>query len=300
MREYEGAVLFLDILGIGELTSGESITITSTDYRAIRAHKKNKVSNQIYCALLLSMFRRNLRRIRQPKLHIAQLSDCAFIWSKCPNLVLLAARIIMKKNLASGLLCRAGLSYGQIVEPTTTDKQMGRFVCGDAVTRAAHLERSGKGARIFVDTELPGLSDLDYPPDMFSALRNASDYKRIDEFKWFTYHIDRSEGPSSSGAVAAINDIMRLIALLWHSPRYRWNASVMAGRLQLGSTIERLCEEVAELDKIYSLKLGSEFYWESEFSTVLSDHSRSDRSVEGFVKANHIRKLTSSTRQPTK
>ena len=291
MREYEGAVLFVDLLGVGELTSGESITITSADYSAIRAPKRNRVSNQTYCALLLSIFRRNLRSVRQRRLKIAQLSDCAFIWSKDPNLVLTAARRLMWRNLKSGLLCRAGLSYGQIVEPVKVDKQIGQFVCGDAVTRSANLERQGKGARIFVDTELPGLVGLDYPVDAFSDLRNASDYRKIDEFKWFTYQVAPSDFPSPTGAVAAINDIIGLIALLWHSPRYRWNASVIAGRLQMGSTIERLSEEIAELAQVHSLNLVGDFHWRSESFVIAANLSRSDKAVKGFVKANRIRKL---------
>ena len=38
----------------------------------------------------------------------------------------------------------------------------------------------------------------------------------------------------------------------------------MAGKIQIGSTIERISEEILYLDKTYSLKLGKRYYWASE------------------------------------
>ena len=289
MKEYEGAVLFVDILGTGELTSGESIEITQADYCAIGQTSQASHSNQTFCAVLLSLFRRHLKSIRQPGLRMAQLSDCAFIWSKNPNLVLTAASRLMWKSVTSGLLCRGGLSFGEIVEPNKTDRQIGHFVCGDAVTRAVQLERHGKGARIFADTRVPGLVGLDFCPDAFSALRNASDYGIIDEFKWFTYHVDAAEGPDTEKAAAAINKMIRLIAMLWHSPRFRWNASVTAGKIQIGSTIERISEEILYLDKIYSLKLGKRYYWASEIFLEAPNNLRNRKAVEALVKNDSVR-----------
>ena len=173
MKEYEGAVLFVDILGIGELTSGDSIKITQADFEAICVSTNHSISNQTYCAFLLSSFRRTLAGLNTKGISVSQLSDCAFLWSEQPNLILSSARKLMWKNLRAGVLCRAGLSYGQIVQPDATNRKIGHFVCGDAVTRAAHLETRGKGARIFVDTKLPVLSGLQYTPSEFSALKNA-------------------------------------------------------------------------------------------------------------------------------
>ena len=60
----------------------------------------------------------------------------------------------------------------------------------------------------------------------------------------------------------------------------------------MGSTIERLSEEIAELVQIHSLNLVGDFYWRSESFVIAANLSRSDKAVMGFVKANRIRKLT--------
>ena len=283
MKEYEGAVLFVDILGIGELTSGDSIKITQADFEAICVSTNHSISNQTYCAFLLSSFRRTLAGLNTKGISVSQLSDCAFLWSEQPNLILSSARKLMWKNLRAGVLCRAGLSYGQIVQPDATNRKIGHFVCGDAVTRAAHLETRGKGARIFVDTKLPVLSGLQYTPSEFSALKNASDYQEIDEYRWFSYHPRSSGAHAKRGAKNAVNNILNIIGLLRHSPLYRWNASTPSGRLQVGCTIERLSVEIQHLDNKYSLDLGPDYYWENEYSDGLPDHPRSAAAFESFI-----------------
>ena len=145
MQEYEGAVLYVDILGIAELTSGNSIETLASDFEAINARSDLSISNQTFCALLLSIFRKHLASVKREEVNVSQLSDCAFVWSKSPNLLLDAARSLMWKNLRSGVLCRAGMAYGQIIEPDKTNRSIGRFVCGDAVTRAAHLGKDREG-----------------------------------------------------------------------------------------------------------------------------------------------------------
>ena len=289
MKEYDGAVLYMDILGIGELTSGNSIKITKADFDAIDTSVRSSISNQAFCAALLSVFRRNIASLNLAKINVSQLSDCVFIWSTQPNLILDAARALMWKNLRSGVLCRAGISFGQIVEPDKTNTQIGRFICGDAVTRAALLETSGKGARTFVDTVLPGLTDLEYNPSEFSDFKNASDYKVIDEFRWFTYHTGKFDEPTKSEAVATVNDIIEIIGLLKHSPRYRWNASTNAGRLHIECTIERLSIELKHLDKIFKLRLGEKYYWGNMYYYDIGDYHRSTGAFEGFVRVNSLR-----------
>ena len=244
-----------------------------------------KRSVQCYCP----SFRRNLASLNRTKVNVSQLSDCAFLWSRKPNLILDAARVLMWANLRSGVLCRAGISFGQIVEPDKTNREIGRFVCGDAVTRAAYLERSGKGVRTFVDTVLPRLADLEYTPSKFSNLKNASDYTVIDEFRWFTYHHDQFEEPTTCGVEAAVNDILEVIGLLKHSPRYRWNASTNAGRLHIECTIERLSVELKHLDRAFKLRLGDDYYWENKFYYDLADYPRSTRAFEGFVRTMSLR-----------
>ncbi len=112
MQEYDGAVLYVDILGIAELTSGDSVEILCSDFEALDARPDVLISNETFCALLLSRFRKHLASIRREKLNVSQLSDCAFVWSKSPNLLFDAARTLMWKNLRAGVLCRAGMAYG--------------------------------------------------------------------------------------------------------------------------------------------------------------------------------------------
>ena len=81
MRVYKGAVLFIDVLGISALTKAKKDTVTKEDFAAFGQTKRVSLRNQVFCAVLLTRLRRNLRSGTRRKLRIAQLSDCAFIWS---------------------------------------------------------------------------------------------------------------------------------------------------------------------------------------------------------------------------
>ncbi len=282
MRQYNGAVLFVDILGIGSLTAGNSIEINEHDFSAIGRRPKTDISNQLFCAYLLTTFRSNLKKLPQNGLKIAQLSDCAFIWSEEPNTVLDAARVLMWRNIYSGVFCRAGLSFGQIVEPDLTDRKLGRFICGDAVTRAVQLEARGKGARTFVDTELPGQSGLKFGPDAFSQLTNATDFKVIDEFAWFRFISDDAALKDKNIAIKTVNEIVKLVGLLMWSPLYRWNAATIQGKIQLGSAIERFSKEIQNISRSFDLEIDGGYYWECESFVKYVNGQRSNHAVNAF------------------
>ena len=80
MKEYSGAVFFVDILGVGALTQGK-IDITEEDFLAHRFSFEKNFSEHQFCAKLLVKFRRILTNAteRKKKIKVAQLSDCAFI-----------------------------------------------------------------------------------------------------------------------------------------------------------------------------------------------------------------------------
>ena len=154
MKEYSGAVFFVDILGFGALTQGK-VDIAEEDLLAHRFSFEKNFSEHQFSAKLLLKFRRILTICSEGKnkVKVAQLSDCAFIWSEDTSLVINVAREIMWKSLLGGILCRGGLAYGQIVEPDKINTKLGMFVCGGAVTDAVKLEESGKGARVFINSE---------------------------------------------------------------------------------------------------------------------------------------------------
>nr|WP_319394110.1 hypothetical protein [uncultured Desulfobacter sp.] len=112
LKEYSGTVFFVDILGVGALTQGK-IKITQEDFIAHRFRFKERFSEHQFCAKLLVKFRRILTTATQERkaVKVAQLSDCAFIWSDNADLVVNVAREIMWNALFSGVLCRGGLHF---------------------------------------------------------------------------------------------------------------------------------------------------------------------------------------------
>lgn len=155
MKEYTGAVFFVDILGVGALTQGK-IEISENDFSSHNFRYQSKFSEHQFCAKLLLKFRRILVQATNSvkNIKVAQLSDCAFIWSDDPDIVVNVARDIMWKSVLGGLLCRGGIANGQIVEPDKINTKLGMFICGGAVTDAVRLEGAGKGARVFIKQEL--------------------------------------------------------------------------------------------------------------------------------------------------
>ncbi|HDT3627413.1 TPA: hypothetical protein QHP12_003530, partial [Morganella morganii subsp. morganii] len=115
---------------------------------------------------------------------VAQLSDCAFIWSDDIDLVVNVARELMWDLTLNGILCRGGLANGQIVEPDKINTKLGMFICGGAVTDAVRLEGAGKGARVFIKTDL--VSELEKIPSYaFTPRKSLIDFSTLDEFKWY-------------------------------------------------------------------------------------------------------------------
>lgn len=241
MRVLNGAVLFVDMLGFGALTQGQ-IQIAKSDFTSHRFSGDYDDHAHIFSAKLLAKFRSRLTKIKVKNLKIAQLSDCAFIWSEEVDLVVEAARKLMWLNIKGGLLCRAGLSYGEIIEPDLVDIKLGAFICGKAVTEAVKLESVGKGARVFVGNEFSkGLIKI--PIHAFSNCIDHSDGRMINEFLWYCYpdvesvevndNVYLERRPSSSG----LAKVQALIKLLKESEKFMWNRKSTAGKKQLDNTI---------------------------------------------------------------
>ena len=230
MEEYTGAVFFVDILGIGALTQGE-IKINQKDFSSHTFNYTEKFSNQIFCAKILFKFRKILAELQRENINVnfAQLSDCAFIWSRDINSVVRVAKDLMWKALSRGILCRGGISYGQIVEPEKTNIKLGKFICGNAATDAVNLEKTCKGARIFVKKDIKQnlKSNSEFT---FIQRKNPLDRNKHYEFIWFS--------------TPKIDKISKLISALDKSDKFKWNRSSKQGLAQIYSTIDVLHSEV--------------------------------------------------------
>jgi hypothetical protein len=258
LKEYTGAVFFVDILGVGALTQGK-IEISEKDFSAHNFRYDSKFSEHQFCAKLLLKFRRVLisSTTHVKNIKVAQLSDCAFIWSDDPDIVVNVARDIMWKSVLGGLLCRGGLANGQIVEPDKINTKLGMFICGGAVTDAVRLEGTGKGARVFVKQEL--VSELKkIPYTAFVPRKSLIDFSTIDEFKWYRYPDVIKSANENLNKKLVMNEIVKLIAMLKHSPKYIWNASNPLGRVQLASSIDIISSETEVLVGNSDLKFDYE------------------------------------------
>lgn len=190
IKKMTGAVFFVDILGFGALTQNQ-IKLNDEDFAPWLNKYGQPYDNQILAAAILAEFREILMELEQTfPVTISQLSDCAFIWSENMKDVILVANNIMTRCINNGILCRGGLSYGEIIE-TNQNHSLGRFILGKAVTEAVKLEGIAKGCRIMITEEFP--SDL-YEQDvefskiifpLFQPFVNPLDYITYDEFKWY-------------------------------------------------------------------------------------------------------------------
>ncbi len=253
LTNYNGAVFYVDILGISALTNNK-ITLDNKDFQPW-LDDPTKFSNQFLGAAILSKFRDLLSTLGNEKktLKITQLSDCAFIWSQNIADVVLFCSKFMHQAVDSGILCRGGLAYGEIIE-TDQSHKLGRFILGDAVTQAAKLEQLSKGCRVLMNQEIP--HELFHQDDdwshkiipLFQPFDNNIDFTTYDEFKWYlspplSYNdqIDLNTLPFSKRVEHTKNRLI-LANKLRCSPKFNWNAKSNEGRAQLIPSIRLLSE----------------------------------------------------------
>lgn len=245
MKQYKGAVFFVDLLGTGALTQ-KKVQLKPVDYEAWGLGKRSEVNEHVFCAKLLMKFRSCLTKIhdRHDKVKVAQLSDCAFIWSEDVAEVVKTAQEMMWAFVKSGLLCRGGIAYGEIVEPDKVKHSLGQFVLGEAVSKAVGLEGAGKGCRVFCDEGLPQYlyesSSEEFYRYTFAQLRNSLNGTVSGEFRWYTGAFTTGSSGNRSEEKAKLHKLFELIAHLKHSPLFNWNASSPEGLLQLACSIESI------------------------------------------------------------
>lgn len=261
MRQYQGAVFFVDILGIGALTRGH-VSLLNEDYESHGIKSIRNTNAHYFSAKLLIKFRKILNTLKSNKnIHVAQLSDCAFIWSEKSIQLIDAAIMCMWELTKAGIYCRGGISYGNIVEPDRVNNRLGKFILGEAATNAVDLERSGKGCRIFSDIALPseisGKIKFMYQP--FIGNKNPNDCSVTDELRWYLFPkgIEKYDINNSDNKLSLIS-LMRLVSLLRYSPIFRWNASNKDGQIHLASGIETLSSGASIFTKEIDFRFNSE------------------------------------------
>lgn len=241
MNQYPGAVFFVDMLGIGALTQNQ-ISLNDVDFEAWNLKQHPAKSENLLCGRLLTVFRACLASLKNhhKSVKIAQLSDCAYVWSSDPNAVLNAARDFMWSSVEAGILSRGGISYGEIVEPGKINRSIGQFIVGEAVTRAVGLEKLGKGCRVFVDdTFLKKIfKGGTFSLDAFKVLKSPLDGTIVNEFCW--YAIDGIDCRWAGTPHVAAVEVFGILTRLQYSPRFRWNDSTRDGRVQVACSVESI------------------------------------------------------------
>ena len=94
ISKYEGAVFFVDILGMTALTNNK-MTLTAEDYSHWLDQHGKEYTDQYLAASILAEFRQILIGLNQTfeNVTITQLSDCAFVWSRnIADIVLFASK----------------------------------------------------------------------------------------------------------------------------------------------------------------------------------------------------------------
>lgn len=240
MRHYDGAVFFIDILGMGALTQGK-VKLDKLDFGSWRL-KSGENTNHFFASKILSVFRKNLMKVQgKYGVRVAQLSDCAFIWSEDEYELFSAASFCMHLMLLDGVLCRGGLAVGDIIEPDKVRRSIGEFIVGDAVTRAVKLESAGKGMRIFCDEKTGDLTTGGwsgiFPPVVM--LKSPIDCSVVDEFCWYFFdeNLKSTFNLKPNQSLKLRNKVIDYLAMLKFSPLFHWNSCSAQGRLHLANSI---------------------------------------------------------------
>ncbi|WP_332769336.1 hypothetical protein [Pseudomonas koreensis] len=258
MRSFQGAVLFVDMLGFSALTRGR-LKLTESEYMPWKIKPGGTFPHQLLAAQILLAFRKALMRTgrRFKAVKLAQLSDCAFLWSEDVCAVTDAGRFLMHEAIEAGLLCRGGLAFGDVHEPNKIDHSIGAFIVGDAVTRAATYETMGKGMRIFTDSDTASEILFKRPHESFQALINPLVGETVDEWLWYSPEPILELSRDSLTLRPAIEKLVSCHTMLRYSPRFAWNAASPEGCRQLA------CSIVAVSDAMQKLSQG---YGEYEFT----------------------------------
>lgn len=260
INKIQGAVFFVDLLGFGALTQ-KKINLKDEDFAVWLDQYSLTYENQNLAACVLTKFREILLKIDKKfgDTTISQLSDCAFIWSKNIKEVVISANNIMSECISNGILCRGGLSYGEIIE-TSQNHSLGRFILGDAVTNAVKLEGIAKGCRIMINQEFPyelNSRDEEFSNNIYTLFQpfiNPLDFETYDEFKWYFAPFMEKDFSiqyiNHSQKAKYTNSRLKLASMIRLSPKFSWNATNAQGVVHLKSSLNFLSETRDEIFRV--------------------------------------------------
>lgn len=276
MKQKESGVFFIDILGFSALTKGQIKDISKKDFQAWGL-KKTEYDLNFLSAKIILEFRSVLKQLKEkyPAINIGQLSDCAFIWSDDIVLLIQAVHFMMWTMIGEkGVLCRGGLSYGNIVEIDDVDYELGAFIVGNPATNAVKNEGRLKGPRVTMDLTITDKIQESFRKDslvmqlshyLFHNIESMIDMNQVDEYRWYLF--DNDKITSSSIGIIDLNTRiqltkkrLKLANVLRFHPRMRWNTLSEDGRIQLKAGIKSLTKNELldilhyfEMDDIYNL-----------------------------------------------
>lgn len=250
MQSYRGAVLFVDMLGFGALTGTESkLSLGEEQCKPWRIDHSQKFANQLLAAQILLAFRQALLRTKKSfgNVQFAQLSDCAFVWSKNIRAVADAGRHLMHETVSLGLLCRGGLAVGEIHEPNKVNHALGAYVVGNAVTRAVGFERMGKGTRIFTDLETAQQILEVRPKETFQPLIDPLTGNAVDEWMWYMPTESLPDEPDDHELRQVVGRLVRCHTMLRYSPKFSWSATTLEGLRQIACSVVAVSDAMVKI-----------------------------------------------------
>jgi hypothetical protein len=227
----KGYVCYIDLLGFSFLTTSPEI---KNNQKIIHRYIKNLHK---YCS----------QAIENTVINHCILSDSVFLFIENGlYILLLALARIFRNCISSGVLLRAGLTYGEYNYIKT--EMDSKNIFGEAVTRAVSLEKIGKGCRIFIDDDLLKNDDLmNYNHNIiFREYKNYIDYSTINVFEWPVCYKDYCfkdiDSNSNIEPETELKELLynnsKIISYLKYSPLFEWNAKNTKGKPQLMATIE--------------------------------------------------------------
>jgi len=285
MRSFQGAVLFADMLGFSALTRG-NLNLGAQECDPWKVDSNGDFPHQLLAAKILLAFRKALTQTKKAfeGVRVAQLSDCAFLWSTDVGAIADAGRYLMYEAALRGLLCRGGLAFGDVHEPDKVNHSLGAFIVGDAVTRAATYESVGKGMRVFTDPETAHRVMAVRPTESFQPLINPLTGDTFDEWRWYA----PSQSTRSERTVTSLRkELERIVGchtMLRYSPKLSWSATTSEGCRQIA------CSVVAVSNALEQLSGNSGAYQFSVEYLLGANHRRSD-SVRKRIQQEWVNKL---------
>lgn len=197
-----------------------------------------------------------------PSIICSTISDSLFLVSESSDDILFAVANIFRKCIKSGILLRAGLSHGEYYIIQTDLAKINFY--GKSVTEAVRYEKTGKGCRVFTNSDFPITCKIfEENPVLFSAYKNYKDYETFDCFEWLMllddYVVTASDvmdlysfhnREDLQKTVDLFYDNEKILSYLKHSPMFNWNLENNNGTIQMGASIEYVATTI---DSIYKL-----------------------------------------------